>query len=34
MPQFNDRVRETTTVTGTGTMTLLGAVAGFQSFST
>lgn len=28
-----DRVRETTSVTGTGTATLLGAVLGFQTFS-
>ena len=30
---INDRVRETTTVTGTGAATLLGAVTGYQSFS-
>jgi len=28
-----DRVKETTTVVGTGTATLLGAASGFQSFS-
>ena len=28
-----DRVRETTTVAGTGTATLLGAVTGYQSFA-
>lgn len=30
---FADRVSETSTTTGTGTLTLLGAVAGFQAFS-
>jgi hypothetical protein len=30
---LKDRVKETTTVTSTGTATLLGAVAGYQSFS-
>ena len=30
---LDDRVQETTTVTGTGTATLLGAVQGFQSFA-
>ena len=29
----NDRVKETTTVTSTGTATLLGAAVGFQSFA-
>lgn len=31
---FADRVRETTTTSGTGTVTLAGAVAGYQSFTT
>ena len=31
---INDRVRETTQVVGTGSATLLGAVTGYQSFST
>lgn len=34
MPRFADRVKETTTTTGTGSITLLGAVSQFQSFNT
>ena len=30
----NDRVRETSTTTGTGTLTLAGAITGFETFST
>jgi hypothetical protein len=31
--RYGDRVQETTTTTGTGTVSLGGAVAGFQTFS-
>jgi hypothetical protein len=34
MPYLADRVQETTTTTGTGAVTLAGAVAGYQSFAT
>ena len=30
---INDRVKETSTTTGTGTLTLDGAVTGFETFS-
>lgn len=33
MPKTGDRARETTTTTGTGAITLAGAVAQFQSFA-
>src|SRR6185436_1434485 len=32
-PRVADRIKETSTTTGTGTLTLLGAVTGFRSFS-
>lgn len=34
MPMVKDRVRETSTSTGTGNVTLAGAVAQFQTFNT
>ena len=33
MPSVSDRVKETTTTTGTGAITLAGAVSGFEAFS-
>jgi hypothetical protein len=33
MPSFRDRVMETSTTTGTGAVTLAGAVSGFQTFA-
>lgn len=32
MPSYADRVQETTTTTGTGTITLAGAVTGYRTF--
>lgn len=34
MAHLGDRVKETTTIEGTGTLTLLGAVSQFQAFAT
>jgi len=34
MPYIADRIQETTATTGTGTVTLAGAVAGYQTFAT
>lgn len=34
MPRYADRVKETTTTTGTGALVLAGAVSQFQSFAT
>lgn len=33
MPLYVDRVQETTTTTGTGTVTLAGAVSGYRTFA-
>jgi hypothetical protein len=33
MPTYGDRVKETSTTTGTGTLTLAGAATGYQAFS-
>jgi len=33
MPLYADRVQETTTTTGTGTVTLAGAVSGYRTFT-
>lgn len=33
MADYSDRVKETTSTTGTGTLTLAGAVTGFRAFS-
>lgn len=33
MPRISNRVKETSTTTGTGTVTLAGAVAGYQTFT-
>src|SRR5437870_424603 len=33
MPTFYDRIRESSTTTGTGNFTLLGATSGFRSFA-
>lgn len=34
MPSYADRVKETTTTVGTGSIALAGAASGFQSFAT
>jgi hypothetical protein len=33
MPRISNRVKETTTTTGTGTVTLAGAVSGYRTFT-